>query len=327
MRFGIIFVISFIILCTFSSCESGAWIERYESIGIYPDSDNGHIYQLVLWERYYSYKRGCSSGGRNFTVVYYLIDYTLGDSNNQISYKPYKLAEADHRIEITSDYNIDLNLLLDKFCKDKPEFAAFLKTYTDNINTITPDPSLVQTNDSLEKWNVSLWRQCNKIAIFRNQYIIQDIDVVDKINDTLFFYTNYNGKITTKKLTIDSNYYAFDLLNQNDSCILALCNKKLDSLTFYLPFEHNGKMELKGPLKYVDLSAIPDTVKKEYGRINLGYKLSTNPDHMRIMWLRQKDMLDWMLYGFDEIWYLNDAKLHYYEIPYTLLTDKLAELR
>jgi hypothetical protein len=303
-----------------SSCESGGWVEGDESLGIYPDLDNNHLYQLILWEKYYSFKPflGHSSGGRKFRRGYYLVDYTLGGKNAR--YKTYLLADTRKRL--------DEQRLVDSFCAGRAEYLAFLRAYERQHTDVTPplDSQLVRMKDSLAKRQFHLWGVCGATAILRND------DVVGKTNDTLLFYEMQQGRPSWKKLTVDSSYRVFEIIQQGDSCIVVLRDRKADSLIFYTVAEQKAGVSLSGPYRHFDISAIPDTIKlDEYGHLNIHYYFTLSPGNFQLLWLSQDDTPsinpEWMLYGFDRIWYLSNGKMNCYHIPYRELSKKLAKLR
>lgn len=302
------------------SCESGGWVESYESEGSFPDLERNHLYQLVVWERYYSYKPfgSCSSGGRDFKEVYYLIDYDL--SGREIGYNIRMLAELKRKR--------DIGKIVDSICRNEPAFQQFYRIFkqaserTSGHRTNTAK----RLSDSLMKKQIYFVGVCGDALVFHND------DVVGKTNDTLYFYAAAGERFVCRKLTIDSKFRLFTIVADSVRPLLILRDRDADSLVLYAPVLSERKISLGAPLNSLDLSVVPDSVKMdEYGDLNRSYTLSVHQGSSQLLWLNQRRLspsdTHWMLYGFDEIWYLRDGRLNYYQIPYDELTGKLAKLR
>lgn len=200
----------------FESCESGSWINRKESIGIYPNLETNHIYQLVVSETYYSFKRlgSCSSGGRNFTETYYLIDYSL--EKNRVVYRAYKIVKSNHKI--------NEDTLVKKYCSGDLKYANFISAFENRNNyretqpkhsdeyiTTVPVPDSIKYNSQGEinypityasKEGIkSLWFNQRTTPLINPEWMLYGFDEIWFVDHGICYYYYIPYKKLIKKLT------------------------------------------------------------------------------------------------------------------------------
>ncbi len=170
------------------------------------------------------------------------------------------------------------------------------------------------------------------ITFWNNWFVYANLQDIDWVADTLFFYKYKDALQLQHKLPVGTSAILMDMVYENDTSFIVLRDKELNTISFHCPVESNGKPGISQQLSAINTAAIPYSFKfTEIERwVSDRYRFDRRTGDL--LWLNEAKFTNANAYthismGFDTVAFIHNGNTVFYENSSSDLARQLERLK